>query len=226
MIYITGDTHGNFDRLTSLSLREGQNLTKNDYLIILGDFGLLWENIQSAYEADLIHALNLLPFTTLFIDGNHENFKRLEMLEEIELFGNKVGKISNSIYHLKRGNVYTIEDKTFFCFGGGISIDKHLRLEFISWWSQEMPNHKEMAKGIQSLRKNNWEVDYVLTHDAPADLYPDLNMPFTMKNNLSEYLNLIKVKANFKKWHFGHFHDNKLFDNKYQLLYDEIILLK
>ena len=43
-IFITGDTHGSYD-MTKLSRRhfqEGKTLTKNDYVIICGDFGCVW----------------------------------------------------------------------------------------------------------------------------------------------------------------------------------------
>ena len=44
-IYITGDTHGEFDfrKLTTEYFPEGANHTKNDYVIICGDFGGVWD---------------------------------------------------------------------------------------------------------------------------------------------------------------------------------------
>ena len=43
MIYITGDTHGDFTRFSAKRLRRtGMELTKEDYIIICGDFGLCW----------------------------------------------------------------------------------------------------------------------------------------------------------------------------------------
>lgn len=46
MIYVTGDTHGVIDigKLDSKNFPEGKNLTKNDYVIICGDFGFVWNN--------------------------------------------------------------------------------------------------------------------------------------------------------------------------------------
>ena len=38
MIYITGDTHGNFQRIKEFC--QEQQTTTNDYLIILGDAGI------------------------------------------------------------------------------------------------------------------------------------------------------------------------------------------
>lgn len=42
MIYVTGDTHANIDieKLNTTKFPQQKNLTKDDYLIICGDFGL------------------------------------------------------------------------------------------------------------------------------------------------------------------------------------------
>ena len=40
------------------------------------------------------------------------------------MFGGQVGVLNESIFHLKRGYVYTIGEKKIFTFGGGYSIDK------------------------------------------------------------------------------------------------------
>ena len=40
MIYITGDTHGDIKRFKT---RSAKKLTKDDILIVCGDFGFLWD---------------------------------------------------------------------------------------------------------------------------------------------------------------------------------------
>lgn len=42
MIYITGDCHGNFERFNASIFPEQNEMTKNDYVIICGDFGGVW----------------------------------------------------------------------------------------------------------------------------------------------------------------------------------------
>ena len=46
MIYITGDTHQNIDisKLNTKNFPEQKELTKSDYVIICGDFGMVWNN--------------------------------------------------------------------------------------------------------------------------------------------------------------------------------------
>ena len=79
-IYVTGDTHGSqrhgmssFDgymhRLSTSSFPEQRGLGKEDYVVILGDFGGVWGNGRP--DNYYLNKLNRRNFTTLWIDGNH-----------------------------------------------------------------------------------------------------------------------------------------------------------
>lgn len=72
MIYVTGDIHGGCTMNNIVEWEEGKNLTHDDYLVIAGDFGIPWE--FSITEDDLIYWIESRPWTTLFVDGNHERF--------------------------------------------------------------------------------------------------------------------------------------------------------
>ena len=234
MIYITGDLHGaqNLYRFDSKHFSIGDFLTKNDYLIILGDFGIPWSNDLLSYEFDYelkkLKWLNDRPFTTIFIDGNHENFENLNNFEIIEKFGAKVHKLDDSIYHLIRGNIYIIENKKFFVFGGGLSIDKSHRIPYYSWWPEELPSKKEMDYALNILEENNYKVDYILTHTICKQLLLklfDKDVIYSIKDPLEDFLDIIHDKVIFNKWFFGHFHIDKIIDNKYYALYENIIQL-
>lgn len=78
MIYITGDTHADFTRFSTKNFPEQKEMTKDDYIIICGDFGGIWSYLYSdKTEKYWLDWLENKPFTILFIDGNHENFDRL-----------------------------------------------------------------------------------------------------------------------------------------------------
>ena len=79
MIYITGDTHADFSKFEEDKFPiQSSEMTKNDHIIICGDFGGVWNYIvESIYEKHWLDWLNNKNFTTLFVDGNHENFERL-----------------------------------------------------------------------------------------------------------------------------------------------------
>ena len=70
MIYITGDTHGGFQRFTTDHFPQQKQMGRDDYAIITGDFGGVWGD--SPREAYWLDWLEKKPFTTLFVDGNHE----------------------------------------------------------------------------------------------------------------------------------------------------------
>ena len=109
MIYITGDTHIPIDikKLSAKKFPEQKNLTKKDYVIICGDFGGVWDG--SNEEKYWISWLKEKSFTTLFVDGNHENFDMLSNLPEEEFCGGKIHKVDEGIYHLMRGMIYNID---------------------------------------------------------------------------------------------------------------------
>lgn len=235
MIYLTGDTHGSIDicKLSSSRWVEGKNLSKNDYLIILGDFGIVWNYLQANKEEIYwLRWLDHKPWTTLFVDGNHECFPRLNEFPEVEMFGDYVGKINNSVYHLKRGKIYDIDGHTFFCMGGAESYDKPRRIEGVSWWPEEIPSNDEFTHGIVNLENRNWQVDYIFSHEGPKiaveKILKKLNVyDYTeMKNNpLWRYFEYLLKNLEFKRWYFGHHHLNMELGEFY-CLFDKIIKLE
>ena len=75
MIYVTGDCHGNFRRFQPEYFPEQAGMTKNDVVIITGDFGGVW--FGDSRDDETLDWLESLPFTVAFVDGNHENFDAL-----------------------------------------------------------------------------------------------------------------------------------------------------
>ena len=71
MIFITGDCHQNFERFNASIFPEQNDMTKEDYVIICGDFGGVWSSDkESNEETMLMDWLDHKSFTTLFVDGN------------------------------------------------------------------------------------------------------------------------------------------------------------
>jgi hypothetical protein len=232
MFYFCGDIHGEMeiDKLNSKNFKDGKGLNKDDYLFILGDFGLIWDAKQSPTEKYWIDWLNKKPWTTVVVLGNHENYSRIfsDEFPLVDFGGNKARKVSDSIFILNRGAVYNINGKSFFTMGGGESIDKERRSEFISWWREEMPSYPEYKRGLEELEKANNKVDYILTHSCSAITFEKMGKiyNFSYKNDsedeLRDYLDIVERKVKYKKWYFGHFHVDNKFDNCY-CLYNKIL---
>ena len=89
-IVITGDTHGTFDigKVVRYFNEHKDEYTRDDYLIICGDVGIC--GFSAAYEANTRAVFRSLPVTTLFIDGNHENFEQLNSYAVEQWNGGKV----------------------------------------------------------------------------------------------------------------------------------------
>ena len=109
MIYVTGDTHGDFTRFDPAIFPEQAEMTKDDYVIICGDFGGVWNtDPHNSKENESLDWLESCPFTTLFVDGNHENFDLLNSYPVTEWNGGTVHVIRKNIIHLMRGQVFDI----------------------------------------------------------------------------------------------------------------------
>lgn len=224
MVFLTGDTHGLIDiQKVRDFFVDKTNLTKNDYLIILGDCGCCWSLDEN--DENTKNELSKLPVTVLFIDGNHENHNYLDSLEAKEWNGGKVHFIRDDIIHLMRGQVFNIDNKSFFTFGGAFSMDKMYREEGISYWKRELPSKEELEAGVLNLIKNNSKIDYVLTHTCPNSIILNL-IPVEIGEDkyLTKYLSRIAEYITFKDWYFGHFHKDVDIDN-YHCLYDRVIKL-
>ena len=69
MIYVTGDTHGDFRRFSTDIFPEQKEMTKEDFVIICGDFGGIWcqEDNRKAMKNEnyWLDWLDQKPFTTL-----------------------------------------------------------------------------------------------------------------------------------------------------------------
>ena len=117
-VFVTGDIHGNPVRLSKDSFYEQKDFSGNkdeNIVIILGDFGLVWNRDgESKQEKYWLDWLNQKPFTTIFVDGNHECFPRIYSYPIKEWRGGKVHEIRSNVLHLMRGEVFTIENKNFF----------------------------------------------------------------------------------------------------------------
>lgn len=233
MIYVTGDTHAEWiHRLCKEVFPEQSEMTKDDFVIILGDFGI-WDNSKKQkWELDW---LDEKPFTTLFIDGNHENYDILDSLPVTEWCGGKVHMVRPSVLHLMRGQVFDIQGKVFFTFGGAASHDiqdgildpeapdfrkrikklkaqgKYMyRVNHVSWWERELPSQDEMAEGLRNLKARRNKVDYILTHCPPTELLMQIggdDRSFA-PDRLTDYLEEIRKTVSFRTWLFGHMHLN------------------
>lgn len=222
-LFFTGDTHIPYDirKLNSKNFPQGKELTKQDIVVICGDFGGVWNDDKE--ERFWLSWLESKPWTTVFVDGNHECFPRLYNLAEKLWNGGNVGVVNSSIFHLKRGEYYTLPNGiSLFTLGGAVSRDKHLRTEGVNWWKEEMPSQEELDYARSQLDALNWKVDLIVTHDAPLPVLRALNLTAD-QTPFSTFLSELAVCGEFEYWFNGHLHQDLIVNEKHCSLYQEII---
>lgn len=237
MLYCTGDTHGLLDhffytygRCKDQLLPQYATLTEDDIVIVAGDFQYVWDD--SPKRTAFLDRLASLPFQICFVDGNHENFDLLYSFPVEEWCGGKVHRIQENIRHLMRGEIFHIQGRSIFAFGGAGSFDREMRIEGLSWWPQEIPTQEEQDHGMENLMAHGSTVDYIICHTCPDFLLPIMRISNiydtgdkTLMHFLAEVVTATPAK-NFHQFLFGHWHrDAEYFGGRYRALYDDLIEL-
>ena len=221
MIYVTGDTHGDRDRLSKISLSK---LKEGDTLIICGDFGFLWDN--SRKEQKILKQLGKRKYNICFIDGTHENFNLLNSYEISEWHGGKVHKIYGNLYHMLRGQIFQIEGKKIFTMGGGESSDIDIRRDVGAWQKEEIPTQEELLEGAENLEVAGYDMDMIITHEPPLKVKSFLNLndnEMLRVTALNAYFEELSVNCKFKRWYFGSLHIDKYISGSHRAVFQDII---
>lgn len=211
-VYVCGDFHGALDISVVSGKRwvESRTLTKEDVLIQLGDFGLVWSKNPSDEDKFWIDWLNKKPYTFAFVDGNHENFDILEKYPTEFKWNGAVKRVAENIFWLQRGEIYSIDGKEILAMGGACSVDKHMRTTGVSYWKQEEWSWAEQEYIFNQALYN--PIDIVVSHTCPTKVvtevsaWPHYDSGCTVAKAMEE---LVKQGLKPKQWHFGHFHNNK-----------------
>lgn len=215
MIYLISDCHGG-ENMSGIK-RYLELCTDSDLLIILGDVGLWFGNTEENQRfTNWFLSLNK-PIA--FIDGNHENHSFINSFPSDIWCGGEVHRLSDTIVHLKRGNIYCINGKTFFVMGGCKSSSKWKEMGL--WYEGEEPTEDELSLAYENLTKHNNTVDYVLTHkyfDYKNAQSCDF-LPLTL-DGLTKY---IDENVTFRHWYSGHWHSTRFIDDCHTVIYDEPI---
>lgn len=214
---MTGDFHGDKKRFHELKKAK---LKKNDTLLICGDFGFVWDNSKA--EKKMLKWIGKRKYHIAFVDGYNDNLTFIQEYPVAQWNGGAVYHISGKLVMLKRGEIYQIEQQTFFAFGGGDSIEReHDNHKF----EDKLPSKEEMELGLKNLEKYHHKVDYIITHDAPAKIKLFIDMESNELTHLHTFLEKVSSENKFKKWFFGKYHMNKSIPISYQMLFTDIIKL-
>jgi hypothetical protein len=157
-----GDSHGDLKFVIAASeTMKGHGV---DTLVVLGDFGFLWNSSErEPTQLSTLSAHLLAQEQTLFfVDGNHENF---DLLHALPIGVDGTRQVAPAITHLPRGYRTTLASGlTLAALGGANSIDFRHRRKGISWWSEESITDADLADlGTE-------HADVMIGHDAPLSV--------------------------------------------------------
>lgn len=241
-LWVCGDIHGAHDigKLNMNSFPAQKNMSKDDFLIILGDFGLVWDyRGESKEEKYWLEWLNNKNFTTLFVDGNHEAFSRLNTSYlEIEFHGGRAHQIRENVYHLIRGYVFELSNQKCFVMGGAKSHDIQDGIIDPANWKDGIYD-TGFKKTVARLNKERklfrvkgtewWPEEMPSAKElirGIENLKKDNNkvdfifthcaptsvisqMGYHDRDTLTEYFNRLSFTIEYKEWHFGHYHEDR-----------------
>lgn len=225
MIYLTGDTHGNFTRIKEFC--DKMNTKKEDILIILGDAGVNFNGgPRDKQKKDF---LKDLPVTLFCIHGNHERRpETIETYKEVSWNGGTVYREDEypSINFAKDGEIYELDKKKILVIGGAYSADKQIRLlRGWLWFPDEQPSEEIKERVENKLDDIGWKVDIVLSHTTPLKYEPIETFisgidQSKVDTSTEEWLDKIEEKLDYRKWYCGHFHTAKKVD-KLQIMFED-----
>lgn len=215
MIYITGDTHGEFDRI--IDFCEYYETSRDDIIIILGDAGINY--YLDNRDKELKQELAKLPITLFCIHGNHEARPgKIPSYKEMAWRGGVVycEKGYPNLLFAKDGEIYDFDGRKAVAIGGAYSIDKHYRIRVgAPWYADEQPDDAIKKYVEQRLAGAKWKVDYVLSHTCPTkyeptgDLIPGIRQSMIDKST-ETWLQTVEERLDYTTWYFGHFHVDKI----------------
>ena len=229
MVYLTGDTHGQFKNFENIrKFCKEHNTTIEDVLIILGDAGINFED--SFLDPQKKKFLSKIPVTFLCIHGNHECRPEHILTYNLEEWDDglvyKEEDYPNILF-AKDGEIYNIEGLKYIAIGGAYSVDKEYRLLMgWSWWKDEQPSEETKKYTQNQLEKNNWNIDVVLSHTVPLKYEPvEMFLPGINQSKVDksteEWLDKIESRLSYKKWYAGHYHCEKSID-RLQIMFNNI----
>lgn len=215
LCWITGDLHADMARecrLAGHNWPAAATLTEDDYVIVCGDFGYVWDCDEK--HGDDLDWFEGKPWTTLFVDGDHEDHAALGAYPVERWHGGLTHVIRPNVRHLMRGQVFEdIAGARILAMGGASSYDRGLREPGVDWWPQELPDEKDFEECRRNLDACGWKVDYVVTHEAPADVAERLSKlrgrTFDTANGgdrHQRFLKELQYRLEYKRWYFGHYH--------------------
>ena len=248
-VYVTGDTHGNAQEIRN-TIAQISNPSKDDFIIIAGDAGFEYQQYnmgQAKREARRFpgtwivlrgnHDSRYWKEHSVWDDSLNKRIARdgWEFTQDNLYLYQK--KYPNIWYVADTGGIYNIGDYNILFIPGAYSVDKWYRLRTGRPWNAEEQLTADEQAALVSLFYNwidiGFEIDFVVGHTFPfktQKYYQDLFMQGldqtsvdkTMERWLDIFSDAYENAPSFKQYFGGHFHDDRVLNEKYTMLFHEV----
>lgn len=217
MVYITGDIHGQTERITYFADRFG--MTEEDIIVILGDVGANY--YLNKRDKKTKEQLSLIKPTILCIHGNHEARPDKIAGYETKIWNDGLVQYQPdypNLFFAVDGALYNINGKRCIVLGGAYSVDKYYRLEKgYAWFEDEQPSDTIKNYINNQLLSVNNKVDVVFSHTCPLKYEPREAFlscidQSTVDKSTEQWLDTIEDSLDYQAWYCGHWHIDKKID--------------
>ena len=230
--YITGDIHG------SVPTSKWESVIDTPFeesaIIILGDAGFNYYMGKRDKYQKLVIQRDLEDLTVYCVYGNHE--ERPENVPGIKFAYDE--NVDGMVYYEEEypnikyfciWGVYQIAGYKTLVLGGAYSVDKEYRLiNHWQWFASEQMSSREKGDCFNKVERKAF--DLVLSHTCPYSWQPfDLFLPFIdqskVDNGTEHFFEDILQNIDFKKWCYGHFHDDRWQNDRARMFYEDCVKL-
>ena len=203
-VYVVGDVHADtyFEKMTDPEL---MGLTKDDYVIVCGDFEIVRADPEE--RAFCIARYEEMPYSVLFVDGNHEEHALIAAYPQEEWAGGVVRRISDHVRYLERGFVFEVGGVSLLALGGAKTFAGLREAGLLDGPDPGVPTKAQRARAEANLAAHEWKVDLVVSHAAPSVLVKKLpERSNTPTSDFTDWLEAVAGRTDFGMWLFGHYH--------------------
>lgn len=241
--FLIGDIHGEVAPVAYFYNQNRERLSLDEChnnIILLGDVGCNY-SINGSRDYEFKQQLSSLPFTYICLRGNHEARVK-EVMKRFPHAWEEKNKYDGTIYVEKDfpdieylsdiPGLYNFSGYRTLSIPGAYSVDKWYRLRnHWQWFADEQLSEQEMEQGRKLMEEG--PVDLVISHTCPIQYEPrdlflkSLNQTMIDKT-MERYLGEIECKLDYKRWAWGHYHDDRLYpwddDREKLMLFNETVV--
>lgn len=186
IIGLIGDLEG--DRAWAVSrLRELGERGDVQVACQLGDLRFGMGPQHDEYLAAIESVCAEFGLRLLCVNGNHENWARLDRLWAQPRWQHQDGSlrpidVSDHVTVLPRGHRWTMGRRTFVALGGAPSVNRLRLTEGVDWWPSEVIREEHVEATIAG-----GHAEVMLTHDSPGPPYCTGPVADVMLNNPNDW---------------------------------------